>query len=693
VENETCRLPAQPPLGAMRTIEVFPALDFESPLWFGHAGDASGWLYVAEQDGDIYTFEDRDDVAAASLFLHVNATLNGEMGLLGLAFHPNYAANGLLYAFYSVGNPVRSRLVEFRRSEADPHQADPASERLLLEVPKPFTNHNGGDIHFGPDGMLYVGFGDGGSAGDPRNNAQDPTTFLGSFIRIDVDRREDPRPYGIPPDNPFVACTPNCGALGAVLPETWAYGLRNPWRWSFDRTTGVLWAGDVGQGAWEEIDQIRPGENYGWRLWEGNHCYDAAACDPAGMTMPVHDYPHADGVAVIGGHVYRGSEFPELWGAYVFGDNNNGRIWALREENGVAREVALLADTSMRISSFGVDEDDRLHIVGYNVRHSLWRLERPLDAPPAVDFPQRLSQTGCFTDTATHTYAPGVVPYGVNSPLWSDGAGKPRAFALPPGERFAYREGMSWEAPVGTVTLKTFTLPDANGAERRVETRLLTRQADGWQGFSYRWNEGQDDAELLPEGRTEAFETPDGLRMWSYPSRAQCDTCHTAAAGNLLGLTTAQLNGDFDYPGGAANQLAALHDAGYVDLPAHPEALPRLARPDDPAAPLEDRARAWLAANCSHCHRPGANGNTRFDARPETPFGQTALCDAVPLQGDLGIADARLLAPGAPERSVLHARMASLGVERMPPLATTVVDPLGEDVLRRWITEMAACPP
>ncbi|MCK6574576.1 PQQ-dependent sugar dehydrogenase [Myxococcota bacterium] len=509
VENRTCRIPDAGPAGPLTVSEAFPALDFTAPLWIGHAGTGERRLFVAEQGGLIRSFEPREDADATDVFLRVDTRANGELGLLGLAFHPNHAENGLFYVFSSRENPTRSRISEFRRIPGDPPVADPDSERVLLEFEKPFGNHNGGDLHFGPDGYLYVAVGDGGSAGDPQNHAQRPETLLGSILRIDVDRRDPGLEYAVPADNPFAGCTPDCGALGPARPEVWAYGLRNPWRMSFDPPTGRLFAGDVGQGAWEEVDLIRGGENYGWRRLEGNDCYEAADCDPTGTTLPVHAYPRAEGQSIIGGRVYRGGAFPELWGAYIFGDNRSGRLWALREVDGRAENVTLLADTDLQLTSFGVDTDETLYLTAYNARRSLFRLARPADAPPVAPLPQRLSETGCFADVAAHAPAPGVVPYAVTSALYSDGALEYRAFALPEGGRFVFRDGQSWDAPNGSVVLKTFAFATPEGGERRVETRVMARGADGWQGYSYRWRADQSDADLLPGAEDALVEGPD----------------------------------------------------------------------------------------------------------------------------------------------------------------------------------------
>ena len=328
---QTCRLPEAPDIGDYDTEEAFPALRFQRPVWVGVAPGDAETMYVVEQGGTIYAFDRRREVVEAEVFLRVpEVTRDGnEEGLLGLAFHPDYAANGRLFVYNSVGRPdcpddARrcSRISEFRRDPENPRRAQLGSQRVLLEVPQPSSNHNGGDLHFGPDGRLYASLGDGGGAGDRPNNAQNTNNLLGTILRIDVDEVPEGATYGIPPGNPFAD-----GVGGR--PEIWAWGLRNVWRMAFDPSTGLLWAGDVGQGAFEEIDVIVSG-NYGWRGREGFVCFDDPLCD-GDYIPPVHAYPRGEGTSVTGGLVYRGARLPALWGAYVFGDYGSGAVWALVE--------------------------------------------------------------------------------------------------------------------------------------------------------------------------------------------------------------------------------------------------------------------------------------------------------------------------------------------------------------------------
>jgi quinoprotein glucose dehydrogenase len=285
---------------------------------------------------------------------------HNEEGLLALAFHPKYAENGRLFVYYAAKDPRRTVLSEFRVSADNRDAADPASEKVILEVEQPWGNHEGATVLFGPDGFLYVSYGDGGSAGDPHNNGQNLGTLLGSIIRIDVDRSEDGRAYAIPADNPFVGRN---GARG----EIWAYGLRNVWRMSFDRETGDLWAGDVGQDRWEEIDLITKGGNYGWRVREGMHAFRGGEAEGREFIDPVVEYSHREGLSVTGGYVYRGSEHPKLRGVYLYADYVTGKVWGLRYENGsvAANGEILVSNRRYFVSSFGEDESGELYVCAF----------------------------------------------------------------------------------------------------------------------------------------------------------------------------------------------------------------------------------------------------------------------------------------------------------------------------------------
>ncbi|MEE2658448.1 MAG: PQQ-dependent sugar dehydrogenase [Candidatus Latescibacterota bacterium] len=341
---------------------AFPALDFERPVFLTHSGSDGDRIFVVEQQGRIFVFPNRDDVEEAELFLDIRPRVSdgpNEAGLLSVAFHPAYADNGRLFICYTAGNLV-SRISELRVS-SNPNRADADSERLLLEIDQPAANHNGGQIAFGPDGFLYIGFGDGGASNDRFHNGQDPTTLLGAILRIDIDGPHSVGlEYGIPADNPFVSND------DGWREEIWAYGLRNPWRFSFDRATGELWTGDVGQGSWEEINIIRRGGNYGWNVTEGFHCFRSSSCDAQGLAEPVLEYDRGAGKSITGGYVYRGRRKPSLFGAYLYADFITRNVWALHYDGRQVTENKLLTRAPAGVSSFGEDEAGEVYLLAFD---------------------------------------------------------------------------------------------------------------------------------------------------------------------------------------------------------------------------------------------------------------------------------------------------------------------------------------
>ncbi|HET6569204.1 MAG TPA: PQQ-dependent sugar dehydrogenase [Rhodothermales bacterium] len=350
--------------GGIKLEPAFSALTFNRPVDLQHTPDQSNRLFVIEQPGIIRVFENRPDVQSAPVFLDIRDRVlseGNEQGLLGLAFHPDFQQNGYFYVDYTADNPQRTVIARYHVDPAHPDQADPASETVLLEVPQPFSNHNGGQVAFGSDGMLYVSFGDGGSGGDPHGNGQNPGTLLGSIIRIDVDHPSDGRPYGIPSDNPFA------DSADGARPEIYAYGLRNPWRFSFDAETGRMWAGDVGQNKFEEIDIIEKGKNYGWNVMEASSCFEPSeGCDRSGLTLPVFDYGRDLGACVTGGYVYHGQRAPALSGKYIFADYTSGNVWSLDYKGQQQPTTQIIVDSGLNIPSFGVDQNGELYVLAFD---------------------------------------------------------------------------------------------------------------------------------------------------------------------------------------------------------------------------------------------------------------------------------------------------------------------------------------
>lgn len=346
---------------------VFDSLSFNRPTVLRQApGDATRW-FVGEKAGVIRVFANNPSSSSASVFLDISGRVNsaGEGGLLGFAFHPDFPVTPEVFVSYTrTGAPLVSYVSRFFSNDGGLSLV-PGSEQIILTVLQPETNHNGGDVLFGPDGYLYVGFGDGGGGGDPLGNGQDDNNLHGTIVRIDVDGAA---PYEIPARNPNVgnaACIQGYGA--APCPEIFAWGLRNPWRMSFDNTTGKLWVGDVGQGEWEEIDVVAAGDNLGWNVREGAHCFNPATGCAESFVEPITEYDHSLGASVTGGYVYRGAAVADLVGWYVFGDFGSGRIFAVPEDSTSVTTAEELLDTSNAIVTFGADTDGELYFADYLV--------------------------------------------------------------------------------------------------------------------------------------------------------------------------------------------------------------------------------------------------------------------------------------------------------------------------------------
>ncbi len=554
--NLSCVAPARGTGSSTISVErAFPNLTFNEPVALLQApGDNTRW-FVLEKSGFVRSFDATNpNTATNQVVLDIRDRVlqlgQSEAGLLGLAFHPSFASNRRAYVNYT-DRSTRSITSEFLSPDGG-LTLNPTSERNLLTVNKPADNHNGGQLHFGPDGFLYLGLGDGGGGGDPQENAQNPMRLLGKMLRIDVNSQPGGQPYGIPADNMFPAnarCNVN-GTGTQNCPEIYALGLRNPWRWSFDRQTGQQWVGDVGQGSFEEIDIITRGGNYGWDNREGAHCFEPpSGCITVGMIDPVAEYSHALGDSIIGGYVYRGTQTTSLFGRYLFADFGSGMIASLSPGAGGTFTITQHVQPGtappgapgvLNISAFGESTAGELFVVDY-VLGQIYRLIFTQGGGGGDNVPQQLSQTGCVNTTSAG--APpllSLIPYRPNAAFWSDGASKERWIGLPNGQNIAVQGSGDWAPPNGTVLVKHFRV-----GNQLVETRLFMRHPDGvWAGYTYQWNGTQTEAMRVTGGGT----TNVGGQTWIFPSEAQCMQCHTQAAGFSLGLETAQQNGNHLYP-------------------------------------------------------------------------------------------------------------------------------------------------
>jgi uncharacterized repeat protein (TIGR03806 family) len=709
------------------TEEAFPALSFDGPTSM-HEAPGSGYLFVTLREGKVYAFANEPEVREKRLVLDLSAVTqgNGDSGLLDLAFHPEFGQAGsanadFVYLHYAYStspraNPradtaVVSRLSRFT-VDRDTLEIDPLSESILIDQQDPSPWHQGGAMFFGAaDGFLYLSLGDAGGSYCRYSNCQriDKSLFSG-VLRIDVDQRggsvshpirRQPRDattqgYYIPSDNPFVD--------SGSLEEFYAIGLRSPHRMSEDAETGSAWIAEVGQEQREELDVLARGANYQWPVYEGSARSRGEMPEPplGTWTDPLLDFPRTEARTLIGGYVYRGQRTPELQGKYVFGDYATGRIWALSfTGSGSAIEPGereLLVRTDFRqgdgITSFAVDGAGELYLLTLGEEGKIHRLI--LDDGHA-DPPPLLSQTGAFRDMATLEPSPELMPYGVQSPLYSDGAYKRRWVALPRDANAYFEPEGSWGFPDGTVFVKHFELAlDEREPERRtrLETRLLVAgEGADYYGVTYRWNAEQEDAVLLEQSETaelEIVQRDGSVRQQSYyfPGPSDCMVCHNYDAGNVLGVRTAQLNGTFRYEqtGRRSNQLVTWSALGLLHVELEPAAIAdytSLANLHDVLRSREERVRSYWDSNCSMCH--GVQElRAQWDARYTTPLDEQGLIDEHAATEDAE--DAWLITPGKPLSSILYQRSASVDPERrMPPLGRTTMDAEYVELLREWI--------
>jgi glucose/arabinose dehydrogenase len=616
---------------------------------------------------------------------------------IGFALHPDYERNGYIYfGLNGRGQSGRktTQVVRYTISRQAPHGVDPASKLLIIEWDS--NGHDGGDLAFGNDGYLYVSSGDGSSGSDAHMTGQRIDDLLASVLRIDVDHPDPGRNYSVPKDNPFV------GRQGA-RPELWAYGLRNPWRLSYDRESGQLWVGQNGQDLWEQVYLIQKGGNYGWSITEGSHIFVATRqAGPDPILPPTAEHSHSEARSLTGGRVYRGKKLPDLVGAYLYGDWSTGKVWGIKHDGTKAIWHRELVDTPFNITGFGTDHSGELYVIDQVT--GFYRLEPTTAADqPKRKFPTKLSETGLFESVASHKPHSAAIPFDVNTPQWADGATIERFVALPGLEKIAQHPqlnaGGSWSLPNGSVLVQTLSLDVLEGAakpaKKRVETRLLVRQQGEWTGYSYRWNPGQTDGELVRgTGDTAVFEVPDpaepgGRREqdWRFPSRSECMLCHSRALGFNAAFNPLQLDRDHKYGAITDNQLRTLEHIGVFEgkLPERPANRPKLVNPYVARGSLEARVKSYLHVNCSTCHVNEGGGNAHMELGFFTPVNSMRLINEVPMHDRFDIPNAVLVAPGSPERSVLYKRISLRGTGQMPPLVSTQVDHQAVKMIADWI--------
>jgi glucose/arabinose dehydrogenase/mono/diheme cytochrome c family protein len=747
--NTTLVLPDSLPSATGYEVEnALGSLTFNNPMAVVSVPGETHRLFVAQRGGLLRVVTNLSGTPAASTYLNLTSILGpeeqlnstaGENGFLSVVFHPNFASNRTLFVYYTIRlsvspNSYFQRLHRIVVSDATISNPAISSHEPMLTLYDRATNHNGGTIDFGPDGYLYLSLGDEGGSNDTYNNARFITQnadagrigFWGQMLRLDVDKKPEnltPNPhvqnstkfpsavhvgtYKIPADNPFIGATswhnqtidPN-----QVRTEIWATGLRNPFRWSFDKPTGRLFLGDVGQGAREEIDIIGKGKDYGWSWLEGNANFNSAPNPPAlpgqgfNPQAPIYDYARnsslmLNGYCVTGGRVYRGSRFTELYGDYIFADYGSGAMGALRH-NGQEWEPRRLLDQD-GIVGFGEDpRDGELLFFSQGSPMPVLRLKR--SAQEGKQPPPLLSQVGAFSDLAALTPYPGIVPYEINVPFWSDHATKRRWFSIRnTTDTVVYRRDEPWTFPAGMVWIKHFDIETTRGnpsTRRKLETRVLVKTANSVYGLSYRWRADQSDADLVPEtGMNDPLTITEGasqvVQTWRFPSRSECLACHTQVGGHALSFNSPQLNRDNLYQAQTLNQIKALGDAGYfsnsvTDI----HTLPKYAPADDASQSLEWRVRSYFAVNCAQCHQPGGPSTGNWDARATVEMDAASIINGIVLNPQ-GNAASRFVVPGDPAHSVALMRLNGIP-SRMPPVGSNVIDQSAVDLLTAWINQV-----
>ncbi len=665
---------------------AYPKITFKSPLDASSIPGTKRFL-VTEQYGKVWSIAG-EGAEQPDLFLDVKEFDPEAVECYGVAFHPKFAENRLVFVWMNQdgkgqqNRPDGTRIVRFKMAEANPPRADVKSGEVIFSWLS--GGHNGGSVRFGPDGMLYLSTGDSESPDPPDrlNTGQDISDLLSSVLRIDVDNRDVGKNYAVPKDNPFVA-TP--GARG----EVWAYGLRNPWRMSFDSRRGDLWVGDVGWELWEMIHRIERGGNYGWSITEAGKqdVKPNGVRGPTPILAPVVAHAHDEAASITGGEVYYGARLPELQGAYIYGDWQFGTFWSLKMDGARVAEHRELARSSLMPGGFGIDPDGELVICDHG-GGGLYRLARNPEAGSNAKFPTKLSESGIFADVAAQKASPGVQRYDINAHRWADHATSERWVGLPNGQKITTADegrGMlgsgRWMFPKDAVLALTYSMEMEKGnaaSKRKIETQILHNDGINWGAYSYRWNEAGTDAELVgAKGEEMALsvkdaEAPGGERRqnWKFFARSECLRCHTLWNNFTPGFNTAQLRG----PGDAV--LKSLAFAGDAKALGDPYAR---------GGNVELKARSYLHVNCSVCHRVAGGGAVRSFMNIEESLKNSRLINEKPVLGDLGLPDARVIAPGDPGRSVMLYRMTTGGRGHMPYLGGKLIDDAGILAVRAWV--------
>jgi putative heme-binding domain-containing protein len=714
---DTSRIVGTPDKPLPLSIEpAFGLLKFNDPMHVRWQADCQRY-FVCELGGKIWSFPHDTNASAADLVIDLKRGIqsfdreksHGLESVYSLVFDPNFRENRFVYVcliFHSRSGPGLedgSRISRFEVSRTDPPTIDVQTEVPIITWR--VGGHNGCDLAFDNAGCLLISTGDATDPVPPDglSTGQDCSDLLSSILRIDVRRATREQPYQIPQDNPFLD-------RPGVRPEIWAFGFRNPWRIAVDRESGDLWLGDVGWEKWEMVHRVVRGGNYGWSIREGLELLRPdVEIGPAPILPPRIVLPHSDSASITGGFVYRGSRLKPIVNRYLFGDWVNGRIWAVPLDDHSPHEE--VASGQLRIIAMEADRDGEPLIVNHLGDTTLFRLTTNRDYESELvatrHFPERLSETGLFSDVARQKPAPGVIPFEINQPQWQDGAVGSHFLALP-GREFVtvYQDpqpldGLAMFAsrlhyPAGTVLVKTLAMPADPGqgrtAEVKLETQLLHFDGRLWRGYSYCWNEQQDDAVLVEAAGREIVLKGADAQRWRIHSRTECMQCHNPWPEITLAFTPEQLH---QPERGSESLWMKLVDDGFVvthqekDQPISPELCVREVVARD-RGDLATRARSYLHVNCAHCHQNGAGAGVPLSLRMHDQSDQMMAIGQRPIKGDFGIVDSRIVAPGSPSQSTLVYRMASSSAGRMPHIGSREVDMESLALISEWIRQMGA---
>jgi putative heme-binding domain-containing protein len=680
---------APDPPAPYKIVSAFPEIRFNKPSCIEEIPQADR-LLVTEIGGKVFTFPKRANVKQAHLAIDLAKTSGGGVSLFDAEFHPKFVENRQVFLCYvHRGNGDHTRVSRFTMTLGTHPTIVADSEQVIITWPN--GGHNGGCLEFAKDGYLYISTGDGSGPNPPdgRTTGQDVSDLLGSVLRIDVDRTDGDRAYGVPTDNPFVD-------TDGARPEIWAYGLRNPWKIGIDRVTGNVFAADNGWETWEMVHRIVRGGNCGWPVMEARAILRSEVkVGPTPIIPPIKDHSHSEANSVIGGPVYRGRKLADLDGSFIYGDYITGTIWAIRAQDeqaggDLSYEHQTLVDTDLRITSFTEGSQGELYVLDYDFTGQIYELAPSGLANTSADFPRRLSETGLFASVEDLHPADGVVPYEVTVSRWVDGAVARRWVAIPGDAQVSLAAGTMKNAryPEGTVFVKHLDLPQGGDSSPiRLETQLLHFENGVWSPYSYLWDNDGKDATLVDSiGANRALEVAqtDGQvleRTWRASATNECRLCHNAGSNVVLGFVPNQLD----------QQLDSLQAQRVVaNSPAVP-ASHKLVDPHDAAKDLDDRARSYLHTNCGMCHHPRGNAIVSFYLKREMPFGKLNTNKGTGI-GTFGLRNAKLIVPGDPYRSVLMYRMSKLGYGRMPYIGSQLVDSEGLALVSDWIRSLSDKP-